>query len=386
MPSRIMKNFKTTKATKVTEDEFWYPSQTKSPPHNYSPGIIYLLKDALKAAHQKGSIHRAVLCFEQTVHISRELFDVSWGCGYRNFLMACTALMVQQNQTIYFPLLDDPMPPGARNLQLWIEHAWSQGYDEIGARELDHNLHNTKKYIGTGELYVAFTSRGIPCKLVDFDLDKTYKGINALTEWVVNYFSPPPAKEGSTKVSVGDILRGASPVIATDKMPLILQDDGHSRTIVGYEVAKNGTVSLLAFDPSRKPTKHLRQAGIDGVSSLAHPLSSTSTSRLNRRSNNPPYSVSSPKHIGAAADGDDDDDVIVITDTESEPESQAGRHVKPNSRTDHRSDVLSLCRIWNSKLGRKKKYQILFFTMGNPLTENERESRKIVTSIDGCQW
>jgi hypothetical protein len=41
--------------------------------------------------------------------------------------MTCAALMCQQIQTIYFPLLDDPFPPGVRNLQRWIEAAWKEG-------------------------------------------------------------------------------------------------------------------------------------------------------------------------------------------------------------------------------------------------------------------
>ena len=41
--------------------------------------------------------------------------------------MACAALMNQQMQSIYFALLDDPIPPGVRNLQHWIEDAWKEG-------------------------------------------------------------------------------------------------------------------------------------------------------------------------------------------------------------------------------------------------------------------
>jgi hypothetical protein len=47
--------------------------------------------------------------------------------SYRNFLMACAALMVQPLQPTYFPLLDHPLPPGVRNLQRMIEAAWEQG-------------------------------------------------------------------------------------------------------------------------------------------------------------------------------------------------------------------------------------------------------------------
>lgn len=48
-------------------------------------------------------------------------------CRYRNFLMVCTALMEQNQQPMYFALLDHPIPPGVKNLQRWIEAAWRNG-------------------------------------------------------------------------------------------------------------------------------------------------------------------------------------------------------------------------------------------------------------------
>lgn len=48
-------------------------------------------------------------------------------CRYRNYLMACAALMDQQAQPMYFPLLDAPVPPGIRNLQILLERAWRAG-------------------------------------------------------------------------------------------------------------------------------------------------------------------------------------------------------------------------------------------------------------------
>jgi hypothetical protein len=71
-----------------------------------------------------------------------------------------------------------------------------------------------------------------------------------LIDWVKNYFSPSGEKP-STGRTISDALMGASPVTCTDKMPLILQHKGHSVTIVGYEVMKNGTTNLLVFDPSK---------------------------------------------------------------------------------------------------------------------------------------
>ena len=88
----------------------------------------------------------------------------------------------------------------------------------------------------------------ISCELVDFDLRKHSKGAKPVVDWIIQYFSPSSSQ---AKVSINDALRGASPVTSTDKMPIILQHKGHSRTIVGYEVSGKGKVSLLVFDPAR---------------------------------------------------------------------------------------------------------------------------------------
>ena len=66
-----------------------------------------------------------------------------------------------------------------------------------------------------------------------------------MIDWVVDYFSP--TCKGAT---IHDALHEASPIANTDRMPLILQDHRHSRTIVGYEVSRDGTVNLLMFDPA----------------------------------------------------------------------------------------------------------------------------------------
>jgi len=70
-----------------------------------------------------------------------------------------------------------------------------------------------------------------------------------VTDWVIEYFSP--SIRGKIKTTIDDALRGASPVTCTEKMPLILQHDGHSRTIVGYEVSPKGAVNLLCFDSAK---------------------------------------------------------------------------------------------------------------------------------------
>ena len=82
-------------------------------------------------------------------------------------------------------------------------------------------------------------------QLVDFELTS---GTEPLLQWISNYFSggnPQPKT-----ATVGEALRGSRPIIVTDKLPIVLQHNGHSRTIVGYEQGKGGAIYLLTFDPS----------------------------------------------------------------------------------------------------------------------------------------
>ena len=68
-----------------------------------------------------------------------------------------------------------------------------------------------------------------------------------LINWVVQYFAPKI--QDSKPVNLFDSLK-ISPITITEKMPLILQHNGHSRTVVGFEVDKTGVTNLLLFDPA----------------------------------------------------------------------------------------------------------------------------------------
>ncbi|KAH7889927.1 peptidase family C78-domain-containing protein [Phlebopus sp. FC_14] len=351
---------------KSAEDVFWYPTQSKPPPPNYTPGLILILKHALKKLHEKGDIQRAVLCYEKTPHIYREI--------YRNFLMACAALMDQQCQTLYFPLLDDPIPPGVRNLQEWIENAWDQGYDEIGSGQLGHQLVGTKTMIGTGELHVAFSSRGIPSVLVDFDFNKSTKGLSALTDWVVDYFTDHSAKLGN----INDALRHASTIMTTTKMPVIMQYKGHSVTIVGYELSKTGTVNLLTYDPSKEVEKKTRDAAIAGPQSVTWspqglPKVRSVIGKGKRRERS-----ASPLSNKRSRPNDEPHDELVITDVE---DHRSGLGVQYTLNSDM---IIKEFRFSAFKLRRLKEIQLLYFPMASPLSPMEQDSRKVVSSVVGC--
>ncbi|KAJ7168151.1 peptidase family C78-domain-containing protein [Mycena crocata] len=383
------------------QDKFWYPAQSSElAPHNFTPGLIPLLKTHLNKSHAAGNTRRATLCYDRAVLVNREVWDASWGCGYRNFLMACASLMDQTSQPLYFPLLDYPLPPSVRNLQQWIEDAWDAGFDKEGKRELK-KLVGTRKWIGTSDLQVAFTARGIPANLVDFDLKTNARGAEILTDWVVEYFSQPRGSVDTNKVvvnrrpkTVNDALLGASAVTVTPRMPLILQHAGHSRTIVGYEVSKTGFVNLLVFDPSKLPNKCLRQTGLDTFSSMPSrpdvipaPRNAIASSSGKRPAT--PLSLQNPVPLKRSRfdnqrdhfpDQDDDDDEVVII-SDSRDENLSGRG-KPSPKRDKKKaedgdkmstpDILKFFRLDPKKLEKKKAYQVLYFPMSEPLTDLEK--------------
>lgn len=78
-----------------------------------------------------------------------------------------------------------------------------------------------------------------------------------------------------SNATVNSALQNATPIVSTNRMPLVLQHSGHSRTIVGYEMTRAGGINLLLFDPSKRPPGSLRTAAIASSSpgpALHHPL------------------------------------------------------------------------------------------------------------------
>ncbi|KDQ33781.1 hypothetical protein PLEOSDRAFT_152572 [Pleurotus ostreatus PC15] len=430
------------------KEAFWYPSSSSPPPPHYYPGMIKLLQRALKQLQAKGQTRRAVLCYEQAVYIPRETWDATWGCG--NFLMACAALMDQQLQPLYFPFLDSPISPGVRNLQRWIENAWKDGkclrrlvdagFDEEGRKELK-NLVNTRKWIGTSDLWVAFTYRRIPAELVEFKLESS--GVQPLIDWIVAYFSSSSLsqmKDFDARKYIEGVPQGEA-VRITERMPIILQHQGHSRTIVGYEVTKKGEVNLLTFDPSRVPKPALRRAALslwggnpDASSSRSDgPLTkhrsirdffspaSRASSHQKRKSSLESSPVEQKRSrqdstvpaatrantLGAAAkppvNRSEQSNLINLVDDHDEEKADVEvvgtnaptKGTKKQAKTEQTkldglvekmppSQVLVSFRLESKKLGNKKEYQILYFPMTAPLTEKEQNARKVVRSTRYC--
>ena len=90
---------------------FWRPSFDSVPPSNFTPNLIPLLKKALIVSHQSGVTRKAALCYDKSVHVGVQMWDLTWGsspswlvsyeCGanYINLLFA-TRLRVRDPYNI----------------------------------------------------------------------------------------------------------------------------------------------------------------------------------------------------------------------------------------------------------------------------------------------
>lgn len=142
-------------------------------------------------------------------------------------------------------------------------------WNERGLRDV-HMAGNQVSYGPAYAISVHGLRSSVPrSTIIDFPKatgpNKTH---TALTKWVFDYFqvdltdSPSSSSERSngqagSGAKVGNAFsvlmqsNGSSIHISEDKMPLYLQHQGHSRTIVGVERTKAGDLNLLLFDPGK---------------------------------------------------------------------------------------------------------------------------------------
>lgn len=173
-------------------------------------------------------------------HYASSYGDRGWGCGYRNAQMLISSLLTHTgyNEHLYKIWQNQKPPrssvPSISRLQSLIEQAWSQGFDEQGSEQLGSRLVNTRKWIGATEVLTLLSFLKIRCQLVDFHRPTGAGGTHPeLFAWVLKYFENSVGGEFTP--------------------PLYLQHQGHSRTIMGVEVHRDGSVILLVLDPSHSP-------------------------------------------------------------------------------------------------------------------------------------
>ena len=101
--------------------------------------------------------------------------------------------------------------------------------------------------LNSSNLILKITQKVVLYASYDILVLKSFIGIDLLIKWVVDYFTPKQAIDKPTNIF--ESLTN-SPVTSTNMMPLILQHNGHSRTIIGYEIDGRGVTNLLMFDPA----------------------------------------------------------------------------------------------------------------------------------------
>ena len=172
--------------------------------------------------------------------------DHGFGCGYRNLQTILSALARDPSLA---PLLGgaarlrprrsvDPDPdaepepavvPTVSELQYWLEHAWSAGFDVAGAAQLG-TLVGTREWIGATEILTLLRFAGVRAEVSDFEGRGGGDLGDAVWEWAWRRFDP-----------------------SEPTAPGVLQWRGHSVAVVGASMEAPGEPTrrrILVLDPS----------------------------------------------------------------------------------------------------------------------------------------
>lgn len=187
-----------------------------------------------------------------TDHYCSSAGDEGWGCGYRNLQMLLSSL---RRIDAYAPKLQETAVPNIPRMQSMVEEAWKGGLDPCGASHFNQRLQGTRAWIGATEVYALLTSLGVGARIIDFHQPTGPGGTHPrLFDWVKQYFQ----SSRSTRLPPR--------LIHTSLPPLYLQHQGHSRSIVGLEQKKNGSLCLLLLDPSTSASDTRKLLSGDTVS------------------------------------------------------------------------------------------------------------------------
>ncbi|EAW12468.1 C78 family peptidase [Aspergillus clavatus NRRL 1] len=187
-----------------------------------------------RLCQQDPSVKRAFLCNPKTRQITKMAREGSF-CGYRNIQM-----LISYIQESHGPAHEQfPTLPTILQLQDMIEDAWDMGFNSVGRAETG-GIRGTRKYIGTPEAQAVFLSLGVLCEAESIGEAKELRAHDALYAAVAAYFRQTWSLNEDEKV------------VTTHLPPIYLQHQGHSLTIIGFEIRDNGSANLLVFDPMSK--------------------------------------------------------------------------------------------------------------------------------------
>lgn len=203
----------------------------------------------------------------------------NWSCGFRNLQMMLTALLpLLPGCHSFFRRLHDSSIggdafaiPSVFQLQQLLERCWRDGFDVRGARHYGNQVVGRASKIGAVEVANAMAYAGVDATIVQFV--KCRESRELLPGFCDAYFSKKLGRERCCSCG-GDVLGTSngnrSRVMAQELLqmaisnahkpqscpcpvlPLYLQWEGHSVTVVGVERNDFGLVkNLLVFDPMK---------------------------------------------------------------------------------------------------------------------------------------
>ncbi|QDS70419.1 hypothetical protein FKW77_009568 [Venturia effusa] len=203
-----------------------------------TPGVLPILKRLIEHDYRVG---KAFLCHPSVTQIGKFHWEGGF-CGYRNAQMQISYMQhAKHPSSVFFP----GRTPGILDLQDHIEQAWDNGVHPCARQEVGH-LRGTRKWIGTSEVHAMYLNLDIPCEIHQFSDSHTTFADESLLDWVQAYFETA-AMPDHKKVQ------------CTLKPPIYFQRPGHSLTIVGLEIMRDGTRNLLVFDPMYQAPKLMKE-------------------------------------------------------------------------------------------------------------------------------
>ncbi|KAL1926628.1 hypothetical protein VTP01DRAFT_5523 [Rhizomucor pusillus] len=383
------------------DDELWQ-ILTALKETSRTPGVIPRLEPQFTNLNKKGNTLAAYLCSPYTDHIATGFMDLGWGCGYRNCQMLMTFLQRQREAGDY--LLRQVAD--ISGLQMLLERAWQEGFDPQGAAQLNHRVYKTRKWIGTTEVYCMLVYLGIRCTILDFHRPSGPKNSHdSLFNWIQSYFEdalPPSATAATaaaaTSTSSSSSSTKATPLDApsskknkkkvvyiTNRPPLYLQHSGHSRTVIGIELLKDGRRNLIMFDPGRRMLRSYRTNKVSNVAPTA-PEDDIDESAL------------SSSVTGDEDESDDSDDSRDGAQKSEQPSLASRFLANWTNREPLPANMLRPFRVDAKTIAKNRQYQLLVLgevvderenggglvwknEKGYLLDERERETMKSVTSV-----
>jgi len=280
---------------------------------NRAKNVVSLLSGLLEA---DTDVKEEWVCNDTVQYIYKLKGEGSF-CGYRNMQMMLsyvasskTGLSLPspnghiggQTQCCKDFIAVDAMNgiPDVLHLQDVIETAWDHGFNPGGRIETG-GIVGTRKYVGTPEAYALFQFLRLKSWSAEISQNEAKHaqtisdgGLVAyarLLQKVEDYFKTQRMKdEASSTLETATSHQGiqGTTVYRTQQPPIYLQAPGHSVTVVGLEILKDGARNLLVFDPSYGPGKDVSKLllQVNKQSSTAKKQAASSSSSQGLRSKN----------------------------------------------------------------------------------------------------